>query len=111
MSDLRDTIDSLLQCLAIPNLARWLALLKDVLSASSDANNLENDDDGGDGDEDDDGDDVETFTGVNEPDVTHPSVAPRWPTRVFAVECLMKIISSCEGGEGQFDLQVSYVTI
>ena len=31
----------------------------------------------------------------------------RWPTRVFAVECLMKIISSCEVGEGQFDLQLA----
>ncbi|CAG5124111.1 unnamed protein product, partial [Candidula unifasciata] len=30
-----------------------------------------------------------------------------WPTRVFAVECLMKIISACEGGEGQFDLQLA----
>lgn len=35
LSDLRDTIDSLLQSLAIANLGRWLALLKDVLSASA----------------------------------------------------------------------------
>lgn len=26
---------------------------------------------------------------------------------MFAVECLMKIISACEGGEGQFDLQLA----
>lgn len=35
LSDLRDTIDSLLQSLAIANLGRWLALLKEVLSAST----------------------------------------------------------------------------
>ncbi|XP_012940846.1 HEAT repeat-containing protein 5B [Aplysia californica] len=107
LSDLRDTIDSLLQCLAIPNLARWLALLKDVLSASTDATNTDNDvDNGGDGDEEE-ADDIDvTFTAA-EPETTHPSVAPRWPTRVFAVECLMKIISSCEEGEGQFDLQLA----
>ena len=35
ISDTQDTIDSLLQSLAIPNLTRWLQLLKDVLSAST----------------------------------------------------------------------------
>ena len=34
-SDVQDTLVSLLQALAIPNLTRWLQLLKDVLSASS----------------------------------------------------------------------------
>ncbi|KAI8784582.1 HEAT repeat-containing protein 5B-like isoform X1 [Biomphalaria glabrata] len=108
LSDLRDTIDSLLQSLAIANLARWLALLKDVLSASSDAANTESEiEDLGDNDDEEEGDDIGVTFKAADPDVTHPSVAPRWPTRVFAVECLMKIISSCEGGEGQFDLQLA----
>ncbi|CAL1542615.1 unnamed protein product [Lymnaea stagnalis] len=108
LSDLRDTIDSLLQSLAIANLGRWLALLKDVLSASTDNSITENEvDDGGDNDDEEEGDDIGVTFKAADPDVTHPSVAPRWPTRVFAVECLMKIISSCEGGEGQFDLQLA----
>ncbi|KAH9496165.1 HEAT repeat-containing protein 5B [Bulinus truncatus] len=108
LSDLRDTIDSLLQSLAIANLSRWLALLKDVLSASTDASMTESEiDDTGDNDDEEEGDDIGVTFKAADPDVTHPSVAPRWPTRVFAVECLMKIISSCEGGEGQFDLQLA----
>lgn len=35
ISDVQDTIDSLLQALATRNLTRWLKLLKDVLSAST----------------------------------------------------------------------------
>ncbi|KAK7506949.1 hypothetical protein BaRGS_00001800 [Batillaria attramentaria] len=66
VSDVQDTLVSLLQALAITNLTRWLQLLKDVLSAST--------------------------------------VLPRWPTKVFAVECLMKIMVACEEGEGQYDL-------
>ena len=27
-----------------------------------------------------------------------------WPTKVFAVESLMKIMTACEDGEGQYDL-------
>ncbi|XP_059157278.1 HEAT repeat-containing protein 5B-like isoform X2 [Physella acuta] len=108
LSDLRDTIDSLLQSLAIANLGRWLALLKEVLSASTDATSAENElDDGGDNDDEEEGDDIGVTFKAADPDITHPSVAPRWPTRVFAVECLMKIISACEGGEGQFDLQLA----
>lgn len=26
-----------------------------------------------------------------------PLVAPRWPTRVFAIDCLLKIMAACEG--------------
>lgn len=35
VSDVQDTLVSLLQSLAILNLTRWLQLLKDVLSAST----------------------------------------------------------------------------
>lgn len=39
---------------------------------------------------------------------THPAVQPRWPTRVFAAECVRKIIVACEGNRGaHFDLAVA----
>lgn len=43
---------------------------------------------------------------VNMPstDATRPIVAPRWPTRTFAIDCLLKIITACEGDELHFDL-------
>ena len=31
-------------------------------------------------------------------------VAPRWPTRVFAIESLLKIIAACEVDAAHFDL-------
>ncbi|XP_050406917.2 HEAT repeat-containing protein 5B isoform X1 [Patella vulgata] len=106
VSDVQDTIVSLLQTLATANLSRWIKLLKDVLSASTDTTSAgTQDDDGGAGDKDDDDDenDDATFT-TSTVDITHPAVAPRWPTRVFAVECLMKIIIACEEEDVQFDL-------
>ena len=30
--------------------------------------------------------------------------APRWPTRVFALECMLKIMLVCDGKPEQFDL-------
>jgi hypothetical protein len=30
---------------------------------------------------------------------THPAVQPRWPTRVFAAECVRRIIVACEGNK------------
>ncbi|CAI9730243.1 repeat-containing 5B-like isoform X2 [Octopus vulgaris] len=104
-SDVQDTLLSLLQSLAVRNLSRWLMLLKEVLSASTDTSStiqetipeenylVEKDE------EDDD-----SALKATETDITHPSVAPRWPTRVFATDCLRKIISTCEGQDGQFDL-------
>lgn len=36
---------------------------------------------------------------------THPMVQPRWPTRVFAAECVRKIIATCESSKStHFDL-------
>ncbi|XP_070179925.1 HEAT repeat-containing protein 5B-like isoform X2 [Littorina saxatilis] len=104
-SDVQDTLVSLLQALAIPNLTRWLQLLKDVLSASTESSVIEPDL-GGDDDDDDDeegGDDIAQFNAA-QADVTHPTIQPRWPTKVFAVESLMKIMTACEGGDGQYDL-------
>jgi len=37
-------------------------------------------------------------------DVKRPIVAPRWPTRVFAIECMLKIMTACEGNEAHFQL-------
>ncbi|CAH2239458.1 jg21467 [Pararge aegeria aegeria] len=37
---------------------------------------------------------------------THPAVQPRWPTRVFAMECIQKVMAACEatGDSAHFDL-------
>ncbi|KAJ8308625.1 hypothetical protein KUTeg_013499 [Tegillarca granosa] len=107
ISEIQDTLISLLQSLATCNLTRWLLLLKDVLSASTDtSSSLQEgqDDDLNDKNDSEDEDDEEEIK-VTEADVTHPTVAPRWPTRVFATDCLRKIIAVCEGDETHFDLE------
>lgn len=49
-------------------------------------------------------DDDTMFTGLGEDDKSKPSVAPRWVTRVFAADCLCRIILLCESDKAHFDL-------
>ncbi len=43
----------------------------------------------------------------NKVEETHPTVAPRWPTRVFASESVQKIMSVCEQQRAHFDLALA----
>uniref|UniRef100_A0A8C0J4X3 HEAT repeat-containing protein 5B n=1 Tax=Chelonoidis abingdonii TaxID=106734 RepID=A0A8C0J4X3_CHEAB len=87
-SDIHDTLGHMLSSLAVEKLSHWLMLCKDVLAASSD----EMDDD-------------TMFTTLGEEDKSKPSVAPRWATRVFAADCLCRIIMLCENAnKAHFDL-------
>lgn len=45
--------------------------------------------------------------GLNKAEETHPTVAPRWPTRVFASECVQKIMGVCEQQRAHFDLALA----
>lgn len=50
-------------------------------------------------------DDDTMFTGLGDDDKSKPSVAPRWVTRVFAADCLCRIILLCENvDKPHFDL-------
>ena len=63
----------------------------------------------GDADADADGeedDDQEEFHATEEK--AHPAVQPRWPTRVFAAECVRRIILACHATRGaHFDLALA----
>lgn len=57
------------------------------------------------GDEDDD---QEEFHAAD--DTSHAVVQPRWPTRVFAAECVRRIIMACHSARGtsaHFDLALA----
>ncbi|XP_052275904.1 HEAT repeat-containing protein 5B-like isoform X2 [Dreissena polymorpha] len=108
ISDIQDTLVGMLQTLATKDLTRWLNLLREILSSTDSSSGpmdesvtskVEEEDD----DEEDNNDAVEFK--APDVDVTHPSVAPRWPTRVFATECLRKIIVACEEDPIHFDLE------
>lgn len=62
-------------------------------------------------DKDDDDDDEEEEEGgqmtLNEAPETHPKVSPRWPTRIFATECVRKIIGVCETERAHIDLALA----
>ncbi|XP_035900169.1 HEAT repeat-containing protein 5B isoform X2 [Anopheles stephensi] len=61
--------------------------------------------DGDDGDDDDDDDDDNMEFHAEDHQATHPAVQPRWPTRVFAAECVRKVIATCENASANhFDL-------
>ncbi|XP_064600027.1 HEAT repeat-containing protein 5B-like isoform X2 [Liolophura sinensis] len=106
ISDVQDTLVSLLQSLATDNLSRWLLLIKDILSQSTDSTStlIESTIDDGDDDKEDESEDVDVRFKAPDTDVTHPTVAPRWPTKVFAIDCLQKIIAACEEDKTHFDL-------
>jgi hypothetical protein len=122
-SHVRDTLLSMLQAMASDCLTRWLLLVKDVLQASSGEfihrgiqaysplviftesstlnSPVEEDADGGTKDEEDDGG---VLHANSDKDMNKPMVAPRWPTRVFAIDCLLKIMAACDGTPLHFDL-------
>ncbi|XP_034114352.2 HEAT repeat-containing protein 5B isoform X2 [Drosophila albomicans] len=126
LKNIHDTLTSMLQMLAADNLSNWLSLCKKVLTvavegggaiedptalagAAGDAagksgtgEQLNTDDD--DDEEEEYADDVTEYR-AEENTSTHPAVQPRWPTRVFAAQCVRRIISSCEAANAlHFDL-------
>jgi len=50
------------------------------------------------------------MTAGEAPEETHPTVDPRWPTRVFATECIKKIIMVCQSKDAHFDLAQARTT-
>ncbi|XP_076321914.1 HEAT repeat-containing protein 5B isoform X4 [Tachypleus tridentatus] len=106
---IKDTLTSMLQALAKENLAQWLSLCKDVLTAadsSSSSMSSQKESEKELGDDEADVDDEERFKSSEEP-VSHPFVSPRWPTRVFSAISLRRIIEACDGNRAHFDLAMA----
>lgn len=59
---------------------------------------------GGEDEEDDESGGMGGFSKVEE---THPTVSPRWPTRVFASESVQRIMTVCEKKRAHFDLALA----
>ncbi|KAJ8391412.1 hypothetical protein AAFF_G00090420 [Aldrovandia affinis] len=103
--DIQETLGHMLSSMALGRLAHWLKLCKDVLSASADfataapvETNQEEDVERS--------DDSSVFTANSESD--GPFTNPRWSTRVFAAECVCRIISQCETGDpAHFDMALA----
>ncbi|XP_066552575.1 HEAT repeat-containing protein 5B isoform X2 [Amia ocellicauda] len=106
-SDIHDTLGHMLSSLAVEKLSHWLKLCKDVLAATTDVGAAAPVEVGKEEDSEkkDEMDDDIMFTALGEDNKSKPSVAPRWVTRVFAADCLCRIILLCENADKvHFDL-------
>ncbi|XP_053526486.1 HEAT repeat-containing protein 5A isoform X3 [Artibeus jamaicensis] len=104
--DIKETLNHMLTSMAVDKLSFWLKLCKDVLAASADFTTVTCVDTMQE-EEGDKGDDASVLTPRNG-DRFHPFTNPRWATRVFAAECVCRIISQCENAHcAHFDIALA----
>ncbi|XP_043289102.1 HEAT repeat-containing protein 5B isoform X2 [Venturia canescens] len=114
IKDIHDTLTSMLQMLAADNLSQWLSLCKDVLTVASESSTPEEstaiavEDSAADNESvDGEGDDDQAEFHADE-SKQRPTVSPRWPTRVFAAQCIRRIIAACVNNkQAHFDLSMA----
>ncbi|XP_047650433.1 HEAT repeat-containing protein 5A isoform X6 [Phacochoerus africanus] len=104
--DIKETLNHMLTSMAVDKLSFWLKLCKDVLAASADftavtcVDTMQEE-------EGDKGDDASVLTTRND-GRPHPFTNPRWATRVFAAECVCRIIYQCENAHSaHFDIALA----
>ncbi|KAM5340632.1 HEAT repeat-containing protein 5A isoform 5-T8 [Glossophaga mutica] len=104
--DIKETLNHMLTSMAVDKLSFWLKLCKDVLAASADFTTVTCVDTMQE-EEGDKGDDASVLTPRNG-DRVHPFTNPRWATRVFAAECVCRIINQCENAHcAHFDIALA----
>ncbi|XP_045864857.1 HEAT repeat-containing protein 5A isoform X8 [Meles meles] len=104
--DIKETLNHMLISMAVDKLSFWLKLCKDVLAASADFTTVTCVDTMQE-EEGDKGDDASVLTTRND-DKSYPFTNPRWATRVFAAECICRIINQCENAHSaHFDIALA----
>ncbi|XP_072617445.1 HEAT repeat-containing protein 5A isoform X14 [Vulpes vulpes] len=104
--DIKETLNHMLTSMAVDKLSFWLKLCKDVLAASADFTTVTCVDTMQE-EEGDKGDDASVLTTGND-DKSFPFTNPRWATRVFAAECVCRIINQCENAHSaHFDIALA----
>uniref|UniRef100_A0A6Q2ZLP6 HEAT repeat-containing protein 5A n=1 Tax=Esox lucius TaxID=8010 RepID=A0A6Q2ZLP6_ESOLU len=102
--DIKETLVHMMTSITAGKLAHWLKLCKDVLSASADSTAPVETNQEEDADRDDD---ASVFHAKS--DSGGPFTNLRWSTRVFAMECVCRVITQCEshGHPAHFDLTLA----
>lgn len=104
--DIRETLNHMLMATAVEKLSFWLKLCKDVLAASADFETVASVDPTQE-EEGAHGDDEFAFA-LKRDEKLYPFPHPRWSTRVFAAECVCKIIELSENaGSAHFDVALA----
>lgn len=106
--DLGEILFSLLTSLAPEDPMKWLLLCNGVLSATGDkpGSSMEGDT-GASTMQDEDEDAAKFTTGESEESRRATKISPRWPTKVFAVECSRKIYMVCKSDPAHFELSLA----
>ncbi|XP_074852993.1 HEAT repeat-containing protein 5A isoform X2 [Carettochelys insculpta] len=103
--DIKETLNHMLASVAVEKLSVWLKLCKDVLAASADFTSVASVDTTQEEEGAKEDDDVLTSESDEQ---SHPFTNPKWSTRVFAIECVCKIISHCENADkAHFDITLA----
>ncbi|XP_041927422.1 HEAT repeat-containing protein 5A isoform X1 [Alosa sapidissima] len=101
--DIRETLGHMLSSAATGKLAHWLKLCKDVLLASADSTAAGTLDPQQDDDRDDD-----SSVFYARAESNGPFSSLRWATRVFAVECVCRVVALCESADpAHFDMALA----
>ncbi|XP_033044223.1 HEAT repeat-containing protein 5A isoform X2 [Trachypithecus francoisi] len=104
--DIKETLNYMLTSMAVEKLSLWLKLCKDILAASADCTAITCVDTMQE-EEGDKGDDASVLT-TRHDEKSHPFTNPRWATRVFAAECVCRIINQCENASSaHFDIALA----
>ena len=114
--DLREILFSLMTSLALEDPMKWIHLCStggvsggERASASTgdsgDKGGGEERGGGGGGDVDEDA--AKFTTGESEEAQLSTKIAPRWPSKVFAVQCSRKIYALCRSDPAHFDLSLA----
>ncbi|XP_078190855.1 HEAT repeat-containing protein 5A isoform X25 [Callithrix jacchus] len=104
--DIKETLNYMLTSMAVGKLSLWLKLCEDVLAASADFTALTCVDTMQE-EEGDKGDDASVLTTTHD-EKSHPFTNPQWATRVFAAECVCRIINQCENANSaHFDIALA----
>ncbi|XP_074091462.1 HEAT repeat-containing protein 5A isoform X3 [Macrotis lagotis] len=105
--DIKETLSHMITSMAVGKLSFWLKLCKDVLASSADFTTVASVDTTQE-DEVDKEDDASVLTCRND-EKCRPIANPRWATRVFAAECVCKIINQCENSHSaHFDIALAH---
>jgi hypothetical protein len=112
--DLKEILFSLLTALAPTDPMRWLMLCNGVLAANQldvtneGASSSLDQNEGNQAKPDDDEDLAQFTTGEDDPSTSSvTAITPRWPTKVFAVDCSRKIYTVCKDDPAHFDLTLA----
>ncbi|CAB3397442.1 unnamed protein product [Caenorhabditis bovis] len=109
---IEETIISLVQGTSGELLNNWLTLCKDILATSNEQNRRKMKEVSvveGEADEEDDesGDDDTNLAGIQTVEEDKGKVQPRWPTKVFTMEIVNRLMSVCDTERAHLDIALA----